>query len=92
MYLQCRYVERKACEPKIQRWGNSLALRIPRSFAADARVEDGSIVDLSIDDGSLVVRPIRHKKYELRELLRRIEPESIHEEIDTGGPVGKEML
>lgn len=76
---------------KIQRWGNSLGIRIPRSFAAETNVSDGSVVDLSVEDGHLVIRPVRPRKYELRDLLRQIHPETIHDEVDTGEAVGREV-
>ena len=55
---------------KIQKWGNSLALRIPKSFAAEAKVVAGSTVDISVANGRLVVRPTRRPQYVLRELLK----------------------
>ena len=76
---------------KIQKWGNSLGLRIPKSFAAEAQVEAGSSVDISVEDGGLVVRPMRRKKYVLSELLRRVTSRNIHDEIATGEPVGREV-
>lgn len=74
---------------KIQRWGNSLGLRIPKSFAEEARVEAGSTVDLSIEEGELVIRPTR-RRYDLRSLVNAINKSNIHESIDTGEPVGRE--
>ncbi len=76
---------------KLQKWGNSLGLRIPKSFAAEAQVEAGSTVDISVEDGGLVVRPMRRKKYVLSELLRRVSSQNIHDEIATGEPVGREV-
>lgn len=55
---------------KIQRWGNSLGLRIPKSFAEEAGVGAGSEVDLSVEEGELIVRPARLRRYDLKELLR----------------------
>src|SRR5437764_1165747 len=55
---------------KIQKWGNNLGLRIPRSFAAEAQVEEGSPVDLSVENGRLLVRPLRTRKYALNALLK----------------------
>ena len=75
---------------RIQKWGNSLGLRIPKSFAEEAGVEAGSEVELSVKDGQLVVTPTRRRKYRLRDLLRKVTPENVHDEIDTGGPVGRE--
>ncbi len=75
---------------KIQKWGNSLGLRIPKSFAEEAGVEAGSEVDLSVKDGELVVRPRRLPTYNLKDLLRGVTAENVHEEIDTGPRVGRE--
>ena len=77
-------------QTKIQRWGNSLGLRIPRSFAKEAGVAAGSEVDLSIQDGDLVVKPAKRRKYRLEELLLKITAKNVHAEVDTGGQVGKE--
>jgi len=75
---------------KIQKWGNSLALRIPKSFAAEAKVVAGSTVDISVANGRLVVRPTRRPQYVLRELLKGIKPGNLHEEVSTGKRVGVE--
>ena len=76
---------------KIQKWGNSLGLRIPRSFAAEAQVEDGSLVDLSVEKGTLLVRPIRPRKYALTALLKKVTSRNAHGEVSTGDPVGREV-
>ncbi len=75
---------------KIQKWGNSLALRIPKSFASQASVQAGSTVDIAIEDGGFVIRPIRCPRYSLQDLLRGINARNRHEEISTGEPVGRE--
>ena len=77
-------------QTRIQKWGNSLGLRIPKSFAAEAQVEAGSTVDISVDDGQLVVRPLKRRKYVLRELLKDVTPKNVHREVDAGEPVGRE--
>jgi antitoxin MazE len=76
---------------KIQKWGNSLGLRIPKSFAEEAGVEAGSPVDISIDDGRLVIQPVRPLKYEFKDLVSEIREDNIHEEITTDGPTGREV-
>jgi antitoxin MazE len=78
-------------QTKIQKWGNSLGLRIPRSFAAEAQVEEGAIVDLSVDNGQLLVRPLRARKYSLNALLRRVSRRNLHGEVSTGKTVGREL-
>ena len=77
-------------QTKIQKWGNSLGLRIPKSFAAEAQMEEGSTVDLSVADGELVVKPLRPRKYVLRDLLRAVDAKNLHGEVDAGDPVGRE--
>ena len=75
---------------KIQRWGNSLGLRIPRSLAIEADVEAGSTVDLAIQDGGLIIRPVRGPRYSLEDLLEGVNAGNLHDEITTGEPVGRE--
>lgn len=76
---------------KIQKWGNSLGLRIPKSFADQVGVGVGSEVDLAIEDGELIVRPTRKPRYDLQQLLRQVSTRNIHQEIETGEPLGKEV-
>jgi len=76
---------------KIQKWGNSLALRVPKSFAVHCGIEDGSQVDLFVREGELVVAPIPAKKYTLEELVSGITAKNRHESVDWGPPVGKEI-
>ncbi|MBE9064740.1 AbrB/MazE/SpoVT family DNA-binding domain-containing protein [cf. Phormidesmis sp. LEGE 11477] len=75
---------------KIQKWGNSLALRIPKSFATETSLEPDMEVELSLVDGKLVIAPIEKLVYSLEDLLAGITAENIHEEIDTDASVGNE--
>jgi antitoxin MazE len=75
---------------KIQKWGNSLGVRIPKSLAQDAELRDGTSVDLRMENGRLVIVPAA-KKYTLEELVSKITPENRHPETDWGPPVGKEV-
>lgn len=77
-------------QTKIQKWGNSLGLRIPKAFAEEARVQEGSIVDVALEDGELVVRPLRSSRYDLQSLVREVKPSNLHEAVDTGPPRGRE--
>jgi antitoxin MazE len=79
-----------AVQTKSQKWGNSLGLRIPKSFAAEARVEAGSTVDLSVEDGDLIIKPVRRLRYDLRDLLKAVNSRNVHREVETGDPVGRE--
>ncbi len=76
---------------KIQKWGNSLGLRIPKSFAKHAGVEEGSSVDISIEGDRLIIKPVRPLRYKLKNLVSQIREDNLHDEIPTGGPVGREV-
>jgi antitoxin MazE len=75
---------------RVQRWGNSLALRIPKAFATETALESGSEVELTLDEGRLVVTPLVTPSYELEDLLAQVTPENLHGEVDTGSSVGNE--
>ena len=74
---------------KVQKWGNSLAIRIPKSFAVDTDIDNGSYIDLSLKDGSLIATPV--KKYKLEDLIKSVNNENIHKESDSGDSVGREV-
>ncbi len=75
---------------RIRKWGNSLALRIPKSLAEDSGVHTGSVVELRLVRGKLVATPVRGD-YELEELLSEVSKANLHGEIDSGKAVGREV-
>lgn len=76
---------------QVAKWGNSYALRIPAALARSLKVREGSKVELAIDDGALVVRPVpdRHRRT-LDDLLAGMTPQNSHAETETGPAVGDE--
>ncbi len=74
----------------VQKWGNSLALRIPRSFAEETEIRNGSVVDLSVVQGRLVVKPMTKAQYDLKRLLAGVTKRNRHGKIQTGERVGHE--
>ena len=76
---------------KVQKWGNSLALRIPKAFAQQVAVEDDAVVDLAVEDGKLVATPMGKQKPSLRGLISQIRDDNLPDEIEFGPPVGKEV-
>jgi antitoxin MazE len=76
---------------RIQKWGNSLALRIPKSFAAETGLREDTPIELSLVEGKLVVQPLSNEPLTLDELLRGITDQNLHDEWDTGPAVGKEI-
>jgi antitoxin MazE len=75
---------------KVQRWGNSLAVRIPRIFAKDVGIEEDSLVEISVTGGELVISPRAPLPLTLEQLLEGITDENLHEEIATGPALGNE--
>jgi antitoxin MazE len=75
---------------RVQKWGNSLALRIPKSYAAEAGLRPNDPVELSLVKGALVVQPIA-PPLTLEELLRGVTEENLPGEWDTGPAAGREV-
>ena len=73
---------------KIQKWGNSLGVRIPSIIAKDLSLDNGATVDIFEDSGQIVIRPI--KKRNLKMMLDSITDGNVHTEIDFGSSEGKE--
>lgn len=76
---------------KIQKWGNSLGVRIPKHVAQEANIQEGTSVELCVEEGRLIIAPQNKRKYTLKELVDEITPENMHGETDWGPPVGKEV-
>ena len=75
---------------RVQKWGNSLALRIPKSFADEAGLCKETPVELSLADGKLVITPLSAPEPTLKQLLAGVTRENLHREFDTGPAVGNE--
>jgi antitoxin MazE len=90
-YLFCRHRKERLMLAKVQKWGNSLALRIPKAFARDAQLENDSLVEITFVEGRIIVTPVKAPTWTLDELLAGITKKNIHHEVDTGSAVGKEV-
>ena len=77
-------------EVKISKWGNSMALRLPKSIVNDLNISEGTILNVISKENKLVAEPVK-KKYSLKELLNNINDSNIHSETDTGMSVGNEI-
>ncbi len=76
---------------RVQKWGNSLALRIPKSFAIEVGLQNDASVDVSLSNGKLIVVPIEKPDMTLKKLLSQVTPNNIHHEVDSGHAVGNEI-
>ncbi len=75
---------------KIRKWGNSLALRIPKALADSVGLGNGTEIELIIEGEKLVIMRSPSSHPDLEDLLSRVTTENVHEEIDFGEPVGRE--
>ncbi len=76
---------------KIQKWGNSLAVRIPSPFVKETGMIYGADVDISVENGKIIVTLQTENEYTLDGLLNDIREDNLHAEVDTGDAVGREI-
>ena len=77
---------------KVQKWGNSLALRLPKALADEAGVELESPVNIIVRDHTIVIEPLRKKNvYDLDRMLDEVTEQNLQHEIKPGKPLGKEI-
>lgn len=77
---------------RVQKWGNSVALRIPKAFVEEMNIAADTAVEITLEEGRLVVTPVGTPRYALDKLLAGITPDNLHAEVDWGEPVGNEAL
>lgn len=76
---------------RVQRWGNSLALRIPKPFATEVGLEPDTPVEVTLVDGKLVVAPVVEAALTLDGLLAQVTEDNLHREVETGPAIGNEV-
>ena len=75
---------------KAQKWGNSLAVRLPKSVAEECGIVADSPVEIVREDNLIIIKPVRRKTFSLDSLLAGVTKENSHAEVPTGKPAGKE--
>lgn len=75
----------------VQKWGNSLALRIPSSMAKDVHLHQGSVVNVAVIENKIVVQSKGQRKYSLSQLLKAVKKNNLHSEHDWGKAAGQEV-
>lgn len=76
---------------RVQKWGNSLALRIPKSFAIEAGLCEDAPVEMSLVNKKVIVEPVSAEPYLLEDLLRGVTKKNLHTEVKSGPAVGREV-
>jgi len=74
----------------VKKWGNSASVRIPAAVMQAVQLQLNDAVDVREEAGRIVIEPVRAKEYDLDEMLKRIKPENLHQEVEFGRPTGKE--
>ena len=77
-------------QARVQKWGNSLAVRIPKSFASQSHLEQNSVVEMTLENGSIILLPVSQPKVSLSHLFEGVTTDNLHGETETGMPVGRE--
>jgi len=85
-------MEEKAVQAQMLKWGNSLAVRIPKPIAEDAKLREGDALEIEVAaEGAVKLQRIG-KVPSLAKLVSQITPENRYGEISTGPEVGKEAV
>ena len=77
-------------QTRVQKWGNSLAIRIPKPFALEVGLEQNSLVTVSVSEGKLLLELVK-PAYTLEALLAKVTESNLHQEVETGSVVGNEV-
>ena len=76
---------------RVQKWGNSLAVRIPKSLALESQLGQNTLVEMSLEAGKIVLVPVVQSEVTLEQLLEGVTPDNLHGEIKTGDSIGQEI-
>jgi antitoxin MazE len=76
---------------RAQKWGNSLAIRVPKSVAQQVGLKEQDDLEIEVQDGNVVLKPQLQRVYRLEDLVKQITTKNLHGEVDTGTPVGREV-
>ncbi len=75
---------------RVQKWGNSLGIRIPKVLAQEVSLHVDAEVEMTGTEGRIVIVPVRNRHPTLRQLLSLVAEDNLHGEIGAGGSLGKE--
>lgn len=75
----------------VAKWGNSLAIRIPKTIAEQVYITEGTDINFRVEGNSIVITPRKRKKYTLDELLEGMTPENFHPEFESGNALENEV-
>jgi antitoxin MazE len=71
-------------QARVQKWGNSLAVRIPKSFASQSHLAQNSVVEMTVENGRIILLPVSQPEVTLSHLLEGVTVDNLHGETETG--------
>lgn len=74
----------------VKKWGNSMAVRIPALMAKDLQIRDGSILEVLVDSGNIILKPEKRNRVNLKKMLLKVNSSNIHGEVNAGKSMGRE--
>lgn len=77
---------------RMQKWGNSMAMRIPKHIVEELGLEEGTEVEISVEDRRIIVSPVQPLTYDLAQILKKVNSRNIHAEVEWSASVGKELM
>jgi antitoxin MazE len=77
-------------QARVQKWGNSLAVRIPKSFASQSHLAQNSVVEMTVENGRIILLPLSPPGVTLSHLLEGVTTDNLHGETETGTSAGQE--
>jgi len=75
---------------KVQRWGNSHGLRLPKHILESAEISVGDNVEVIPTEGRILIKKVATRKFNLAEMVARMPRTYKVREKSLGGPAGKE--
>jgi antitoxin MazE len=85
MYLLCIYLWSGNLKTSVQKWGNSLAVRIPKSFAEGLDLGNNGPIEMSLEEGAIIIKPDKERLWDLDSLLGAVTDGNVHPAWDPEG-------
>ncbi len=70
-------------QTQVQKWGNSLGLRLPKAFAKEVQIDQGTVVEITVAEGKIIITPTPKPKYQLAALLAGVKKKNLHQEEES---------
>ena len=76
---------------KVQKWGNSLGIRLPLSITKSLNIKANTSIQIKIEGDKILIQPIKNIEFDLKELISHINESNHHDEQEWGNPIGNEI-